>query len=131
MGCNEVDRHVGAFAPEHRKRSAQQWIKTFLQGIYEEKPAPGAPREPLFDNLAWFALKVVSVVPSASACEHSWAIEGWMHSKRRNRLGQALVEMLVRGHTNMRLQDALDMTQDVLPWDIELVIDEPAEHSKE
>ena len=21
-------------------------------------------------------------------CEHSWSIEGWVHSKKRNRLGQ-------------------------------------------
>jgi hypothetical protein len=107
------------------KKPAHLWIKSFLQGILDDNG------EPLFDNLAWFALKVVSVVPSASACEHSWAIEGWIHSKRRNRLGQNLVEMLVRGHTNMVLKDALDMVQDLLPWDIELVIDEPSEHTQE
>jgi hypothetical protein len=71
------------------------------------------------------------VLPSASACEHSWAIEGWIHSKRRNRLGQNLVEMLVRGHTNMVLRAALDVGYNILPWDIELIIDEPCEHSKE
>jgi hypothetical protein len=27
---------------------------------------------------------------SASACEHCWSIEGWIHSKRRNRLHQTL-----------------------------------------
>ena len=31
----------------------------------------------------------------SSACEHSWSIEDWIRSKRRNRLGQYLVELLV------------------------------------
>jgi hypothetical protein len=42
----------------------------------------------------WLSLKVVLLSCSASACEHSWSIQGWIHSKRRNRLGQDLVERL-------------------------------------
>jgi len=32
---------------------------------------------------------------SASACEHCWSIEGWIHSKRRNTVTQELVESKV------------------------------------
>mmetsp|Transcript_47008 Transcript_47008/g.112942 ORF Transcript_47008/g.112942 Transcript_47008/m.112942 type:complete len:107 (-) Transcript_47008:68-388(-) len=82
--------------------------------------------KPLFDNLAWFAKKVIGMVCSASACEHAWSIEGWIHSKRRNRLSQPLVEKLVRGHTNMVLRERLDSAmREELPWDYELQIDEP------
>lgn len=81
----------------------------------------------LFDDLAWFALKVVRVATSASACEHSWSIEGWIHSKTRNRLTQPIVEKLVRAHTNLRLKEHLkNVKKNILPWDIELVIDEPS-----
>ena len=62
------------------------WMKTFL------KP---------WSDLLWLALKVVLLPCSASVCEHSWGIEGWIHSKKRNRLGQDLVECLVHTHTNL------------------------------
>ena len=78
----------------------------------------------LFDGLAWFAKKCLGVACSASACEHSWSIEGWIHSKRLNRLSQDTVEMLLRGHTNLGLERVLQESQrGVLPWDTELTID--------
>ena len=41
-------------------------------------------------------------------------------------LGQGRVEKLVRGHTNLVLREYLDRAQEfVLPWDIELEIDDP------
>ncbi len=46
--------------------------------------------------MVWFAYKVSNVMCSASACEHCWSIEGWIHSKRRNRLHQTFVQKLVR-----------------------------------
>jgi hypothetical protein len=70
------------------------WIKTFF------KPWPA---------LMWLALKVVLLPCSASVCEHTWSIEGWIHSNRRNRLGQKLVERLVRTHTNLKLEQRLEM----------------------
>ena len=65
---------------------------------------------------------------SASACEHCWSIEGWIHSKRRNKLGQKMVERLVRAHTNLVLREAFDIAIEHLlrlPLDIELAIEEP------
>ena len=63
---------------------------------------------------------------SASSCEHSWSIEGWIHSKSRNRLGQELVERLLRAHTNLVLRESLNaVLHHLLPWDIEFVIDDP------
>ncbi len=55
-----------------------------------------------------------------SVCEHCWSIEGWIHSQRRNRLDQKLVEKLVRTHTNLVLRESLDDTlRHLLPWDID------------
>ncbi len=69
--------------------------------------------------------KVSGVMCSASVCEHSWSIEGWIHSKRRNRLSQELVERILRSHTKMTLRESLDTDlHHLLPWDIDLVIDE-------
>ena len=62
----------------------------------------------MFKELAWFAYKVSGVMCSVSACEHCWSIEGWIHSKRRNKLNQKLVERLVRVHTNLVLRETLD-----------------------
>jgi hypothetical protein len=87
------------------------WIKTFL------KPWP---------DLMWLVLKVVLLPCSASACEHSWSIQGWIHSKRRNRLGRDLVERLVRTHTNLQLEHRLELYEaGILPWDLEMTVEEP------
>ena len=58
---------------------------------------------PIFKELVWFVYKVSGVMCSASACEHCWSIEGWIHSKRRTKVHQKLVEKLVRTHTNLVL----------------------------
>ena len=76
--------------------------------------------------LMWLALKVVLLPCSVSAFEHRWSIEGWIHSNRRNRLGQKLVERLVRTHTNLKLEQRLEMYEaGLLPWDIEMTVEEP------
>jgi hypothetical protein len=87
---------------------------------------------PLFSELSWFTYKVTGVMYSTSVCENYWSIEGWIHSQRRNRLDQKLVEKLVRAHTNLVLRESLDETLlDLLPWDIDLVIDEPVDEQEE
>ena len=99
------------------------WIETFLEGVTDKSTGL-----PLFSELVWFVYKVSGVMCSASACEHYWSIEGWIHSQRRNRLDQKLVEKLVRTHTNLVLRESLDDSlRDLLPWDIEILIDEPVE----
>ena len=41
-------------------------------------------------------------------------------------------EELVRAHTNLVLRESLDDTlRDLLPWDIDLVIDEPVDEKEE
>jgi hypothetical protein len=62
---------------------------------------------------------------SVSACDHSWSIQGWIHSKRRNRLGQDLNERLVSTHTNLQFEHRLDHNEAVLPWDLEMTVEEP------
>ena len=56
---------------------------------------------------------------------HIWSIQGWIHSKRRNRLGQDLVERLVSTHTNLQLEHHLELYEDgMIPWDIEMTVEE-------
>jgi hypothetical protein len=72
----------------------------------------------------WLVLKVVFLPCSASACEHNWSIQGWIHSKRRNRLGQDLVERLVRTHQPSTWH-RLDLYEaGVFPWDLEMTVEE-------
>ena len=69
-------------------------------------------------------LKVVLLPWSSSACEYSWSIEGWIHSKNRNRFGQDLVERLVSPHTNLHLEHRLELYEvGMLPWDIEMTVE--------
>jgi hypothetical protein len=50
---------------------------------------------------------------------------GWIHSKKRNRLSQLNVNRLLRAHTNLILLAQMeDWESKVLPWDIEMIIDE-------
>ena len=64
---------------------------------------------------------------SDSDCGRSWSIEGWIQSKKRNRLGQRIVERLVRLHTNIALQRVLtDWREETLPWEVEMMIKDPA-----
>ena len=103
------------------------WIETFLEGVTDKSTGL-----PLFSELVWFVYKVSGVMCSVSVCEHYWSIEGWIHSQRRNRLDQKLVEKLVRTHTNLVLRESLDDTlRHLLPWDIDLVIDEPVDEQEE
>jgi hypothetical protein len=77
-------------------------------------------------GIQWVAMRMTALACSASGCEHSWSIEGWIHSKKRNRLNQTNVERLVRIHTNLLLAGRLEeWSATALPWEIELIIDEP------
>ena len=115
--------HSAAFAMD------RQFCRRDMDGDVITDKSTGVP---LFSDLAWFAYKVSGVMCSASACEHCWSVEGWIHSQRRNRLDQKLVEKLVRAHTNLVLRESLDdILRDLLPWDIEFVIDEPVDEKEE
>jgi hypothetical protein len=73
----------------------------------------------------WLALKVVFLPCSASVNEHCLSIQGWIHSKRRNRLGQDLVECLVCTHTNLQLEYRLELYEaGMIPWDLEMTVEE-------
>ena len=102
-----------AFAKSATSKPKWEWCRDYLH----KYPA-----------LQWAAMRLNSLDTSASACEHSWSIEGWIHSKKRNRLGQRNVERLVRTHTNLRLQVAMkDYKAISKAWDIETIIEEPGE----
>ena len=48
-----------------------------------------------------------------------------MHSKRRNRFGQEIVESLVRTDTNLKLEQRLESYESgLLVWDIEMMVEE-------
>ena len=52
-------------------------------------------------------------------------MEDRVNSKRRNRLGQECVERLVCTHTNLKLEQRLEIYEaGVLPWDIEMTVQE-------
>ena len=100
-----------AFSAEQQKLQPFEWVRAHLY--------PWA-------DLQWALMRLASLACSASACEHSWSIEGWIHSKKRNRLGQKNVERLVRAHTNLILEAVLeDWEANVLPWEVEMVVEEP------
>ena len=102
-----------AFSDRACEMASWEWANTFLY------PWPG---------LRWVAMRLTSLSCSASGCEHSWSIEGWIHSKKRNRLDQTNVERLVRMHTNLLLGGRLEAwSAKALPWEIELLIDEPVD----
>ena len=47
-------------------------------------------------------------------------------------MDQKLVEKLIRAHTNLVLMERLDDSlRHLLPWDIEIVIDEPVDEPEE
>jgi hypothetical protein len=98
------DAH-GAFTPEMMKRPQATWIETFVEDVSDKSTGL-----PIFKELVWFVYKVSGVMCSASACEHCWSIERWIHSNtvhqklvERNTVHQKLVEKLVRAHTNLVL----------------------------
>ena len=96
-----------------------------LQDVMDEKGQA-------FDNLAWFAKKLCSVMTSVSPCEHMWSIEGWIHNKRRNRLSQPNVEKAVRAHGNLVLRKAMLLSkQQKVAWDSQTRISEPDRHTNE
>jgi hypothetical protein len=73
----------------------------------------------------WIDLKVVLLTCSVSVCEHNSSIEGWIHSNRRNRIGQKLVERLVHTHTNLKLEQRLEMYEvGLFPWEIQMTVEE-------
>ena len=86
---HQHDQPEGSFTERNMNRSHQTWVTTFMQDDMDEKGRV------LFDNLSWFVKKLCWVMTSASACEHMWSIEGWMHNKRRNRLTQPNKERTV------------------------------------
>ena len=51
------------------------------------------------------AIKVLSLVATASSCERSWSTFDFIHSKRRNRLTAARANDLVYCFSNLRLRD--------------------------
>ena len=100
-----------AFSTTAKKMPCFEWARTFLYN---------------WPAIKYVAQRLPSLACSASICEHSWSIEGWIHSKKRNRLGQKHVERLVRTHTNLLLERALDEWRaEVLPWELEMIIQEP------
>jgi hypothetical protein len=55
-----------------------------------------------------------------------------IHSKRRNRLGQELVDRLVRTHANLKLERCLELYETgMLPWDIQMTVEESLSDDKD
>ncbi|MCO5579575.1 hypothetical protein L7F22_033432 [Adiantum nelumboides] len=54
-------------------------------------------------KLQRLAIRVLSQVSSASACERNWSTYGFIHPLKRNRLGHKKADDLVYVHSNLRL----------------------------
>lgn len=70
-------------------------------------------------DLQAFAVKVLSQVSSASACERSWSTFEFIHNKRRNRLDPARANDLVYVFSNLRTTtrlQSLDYTEQYFEW---------------
>jgi hypothetical protein len=72
-------------------------------------------QEKTMDFIVDLILEHIKEIGSSSVYEHSLLIEGWIHSNRRNRLGQKFVECLVLTHTTLKLEQRLEMYEDGLP----------------
>jgi hypothetical protein len=69
--------------------------------------------------LAKVAMRLLSQVSSACACERNWSTYDFIHNKLRNRLDPARAEKLVFVHSNLRLlreRTAVDYEQAFHPW---------------
>ena len=110
IASNRLDDEE-AFSKTSERMPPFEWARTFMYH---------------WPTLQWVAMRVTSLTCSASGCEHSWSIEGWIHSSKRNRLGQTNAERLVRAHTNLLLDNSLnDFVATTLPWEIEMITEEP------
>ena len=58
-------------------------------------------------------------------------MEGWINSKKRNLLLQGNAFMLLRAHTNLRFDKIREKPDTVLPWDIEMIIEDPEDAGSE
>ena len=72
--------------------------------------------------LAKIALRLYLVPTSSAAAERVWSIDSFIHSKRRNRLGNKKVEKLAFIYINHCLLDSLDEREYI--GDIEASSDE-------
>ena len=89
-----------------------------------------------FPFLCGMVKRLHSVAVSASACEHPWSIQGWLTNKRRNRLGETVLDRLMRLHANLILLDSFEAVYFadgelvVCPWDLESEIPEADDDSE-
>ena len=105
-----------AFSDAAVKMPPYKWVLTFMC----EWP-----------DLQFAVARLEALVCSASPCEHSWSVEGWIHSKKRNRLLQGNAFMLLRAHTNLQFGKVREKPDTVLPWDIEMIIEDPEDAGSE
>jgi len=106
-GMNEEE----AFSAAAKKMPSFEWARVYLYN---------------WPGIQYVGGRLAALACSASGCEHSWSIEGWIHSKKRNRLSQTCVERLVRTHTNLLLEETLDSWRsEALPWELEMIIQDP------
>ena len=97
-----------AFTDKACKLAPFEWARTYLF---------------FWPAIQWVAMRLGGLSCSASGCEHSWSVEGWIHSRKRNRLSQTKVQRLMRAHTNLRLDASLEgWCATDLPWEIDMEI---------
>lgn len=107
-----------AFSMAAQRMPPYQWANTYLRA---------------WPHLRYIATRLLSLSCSASGCEHAWSIEGWIHSKKRNRLGQHTVDRLVRCHTNLLIEHRFESetAHTVMEWEEDMEIEDPSYSEEE
>ena len=103
---------AGAFSQVQQKRPGHLWYTQYAMR---------------WQAAMWAGKRLTSCTASASLCETEWSHMEWIHSKKRNRLGQTVKAALMRAHSNLVMQEAWDRPLDALPWDVDMLIEEPEE----
>ena len=85
-----------------------------------------------FEHLQYVAVPTGALRIGACVSETNWSVRGWMQDKRYNTRSPALVDSLVRLHSNILLEPRLGTFESfAVPWDVDCSIPEPPDEEPE
>ncbi|KAI5076810.1 hypothetical protein GOP47_0008875 [Adiantum capillus-veneris] len=132
-GWKATLNRVGRSAMEKTQLKAQLSTYIGLQGSFGDPEALDDMQK--LSTVSWWenygedtpllqrlAIKILSQVCSASACERNWSTYGFIHSVKRNRLQHEMADDLVYVLSNLRLQSRKEASYVSGPccfWDVE------------
>ena len=100
-----------AFSENALKATGWEWHQTWSYG---------------YSHLQHVSIPVSAMRIGACASETNWSIRGWMQEKRYSSRSLALVDSLVRLHSNLVLEPRMQAFEAcTVPWDADCKIAEP------